>query len=71
MRYVSDARPDIQRKKAGSRFTYTRADGSKLAEKDVLQRIKALAIPLTWGKTAGRQLAFLGRARNTTARLKE
>ena len=42
LRYVSDARPGIRRKKAGSGFTYTRADGSKLFEKDVLKRIKAL-----------------------------
>jgi hypothetical protein len=48
LRYVSDARPGIRRKKAGTGFTYTRADGSKLSEKDVLKRIKALAIPPAW-----------------------
>jgi DNA topoisomerase-1 len=48
LRYVSDARPGIRRKKAGSGFTYTRADGSRLSEKDVLKRIKALAIPPAW-----------------------
>src|SRR4051812_27380661 len=47
LRYVSDARPGIRRKKAGTGFTYTRADGSKLSEKDV-SRIKALAIPPAW-----------------------
>jgi hypothetical protein len=29
-------------------FTYTRADGSRLSEKEVLKRIKALAIPPAW-----------------------
>jgi DNA topoisomerase I len=48
LRYVSDARPGIRRKKAGTGFTYTRADGSRLFEKDVLKRIKALAIPPAW-----------------------
>ena len=48
LRYVSDARPGIRRKKAGKGFTYTRADGSKLSESDVLKRIQALAIPPAW-----------------------
>jgi len=48
LRYVSDARPGIRRKKTGTGFTYNRADGSKLTEQDVLKRIKALAIPPAW-----------------------
>jgi DNA topoisomerase I len=48
LRHVSDARPGIHRKKAGKGFTYTRADGSKLSEPDVLKRIKSLAIPPAW-----------------------
>jgi hypothetical protein len=48
LRYVSDARPGIGRNKAGTGFSYTRADGSKLTERDVLRRIKALAIPPAW-----------------------
>lgn len=48
LRYVSDARPGIRRKKAGTGFGYTRADGSKVTELDVLKRIKALAIPPAW-----------------------
>ena len=48
LRYVSDARPGIRRRKAGTGFNYTRADGSKLTEPDVLKRIKALAIPPAW-----------------------
>jgi DNA topoisomerase-1 len=48
LRYVSDERPGIRRKKAGSGFTYTRADGSRLTERDALKRLKALAIPPAW-----------------------
>ena len=48
LRYISDARPGIRRKKAGTGFTYSRADGSRLSEPDVLKRIKALAIPPAW-----------------------
>jgi DNA topoisomerase-1 len=49
LRYVSDARPGIGRRKSGIGFTYTRADGSRLTEPDVLRRIKSLAIPPAWG----------------------
>ena len=48
LRYVSDDRPGIRRKKAGSGFTYTAATGSRLTERDALKRIKALAIPPAW-----------------------
>ena len=48
LRYVSDARPGISRRKSGKGFTYIRADGSKLSEAAVLRRIKALAIPPAW-----------------------
>jgi DNA topoisomerase I len=48
LRYVSDARPGIRRKKAGKGVTYTRADGSRLSERDVVRRIKGLAIPPAW-----------------------
>lgn len=48
LRYVSDARPCIRRKKAGTGFSHIRADGSKLVEKDVLKKIIALAIPPAW-----------------------
>jgi DNA topoisomerase I len=50
LRYVSDARPGVLRRKAGTGFAYTRADGSKLTEKDVRKRIRALAIPPAWTK---------------------
>ncbi len=48
LRYVSDTRPGVRRKKAGKGFTYTRADGSKLTDSEVQKRIKALAIPPAW-----------------------
>jgi DNA topoisomerase-1 len=48
LRYVSDGRPGIRRKRASSGFTYIRADGSRLTEPDALKRIKALAIPPAW-----------------------
>jgi DNA topoisomerase-1 len=48
LRYVSDARPGIRRRRSGKGFSYTRLDGSRLSETDVLRRIKALAIPPAW-----------------------
>ena len=48
LRYVSDARPGIRRKKAGTGLSYARADGSKLTERDFLLRIKDLAVPPAW-----------------------
>jgi hypothetical protein len=48
LRYVSDERPGIRRKKAGTGYSYTRSDGSRLLEPDALKRIRALAIPHAW-----------------------
>jgi DNA topoisomerase I len=48
LRYVSDARPGIRRRRSGKGFCYTRVDGSRLSEPDVLRRIKALAVPPAW-----------------------
>jgi DNA topoisomerase-1 len=48
LRYVSDARPGIHRKKVGSGFTYVRPDRSKLIEREIIKRIKALAVPPAW-----------------------
>jgi DNA topoisomerase-1 len=48
LRYVSDGRPGIRRRKSGNGFAYFRADGSRLTESDVLRRIKSLAIPPAW-----------------------
>jgi DNA topoisomerase-1 len=48
LRYVTDARPGIRRRKSGKGFAYARADGTKLTEPDILRRIKSLAIPPAW-----------------------
>jgi DNA topoisomerase I len=48
LRYVSDARPGIRRRRSGKGFSYARVDGSRLSEPDVLRRIKALAVPPAW-----------------------
>jgi len=48
LRYVSDERPGIRRKKVGTGFSYIRPDGSRLVEPDALKRIRALAIPPAW-----------------------
>jgi DNA topoisomerase-1 len=48
LKYVSDDRPGIRRRKSGNGFTYFRADGSRLTDPDVLRRIKSLAIPPAW-----------------------
>jgi DNA topoisomerase-1 len=48
LRYSSDAEPGISRKGAGRGFTYRRPDGSKVAEANVLERIRALVIPPAW-----------------------
>ncbi|KFG66849.1 DNA topoisomerase IB [Microvirga sp. BSC39] len=43
--YVSDEEPGIRRKKSGKGFTYQKPDGSRVADKATLDRIKSLAIP--------------------------
>lgn len=48
LRYVSDARPGIQRKKSGTGFRYIGPDGKPVRDKEVLGRIRSLAIPPAW-----------------------
>ncbi len=43
--YVSDEEPGIRRRKSGKGFTYLKPDGSKVADRATLDRIKSLAIP--------------------------
>ena len=45
LRYVSDARPGIRRRKAGTGFSYVAADGRTIKDPRVLARIRSLAIP--------------------------
>jgi DNA topoisomerase I len=48
LRYVSDVRPGIRRKRSGKGFTYVRPDGAKLSDPQVVRRIRSLAIPPAW-----------------------
>jgi DNA topoisomerase I len=48
LRYVSDARPGIRRKKSGKGFSYVQLDGRKLSDPRVLRHIKSLAVPPAW-----------------------
>jgi DNA topoisomerase-1 len=45
LRYVSDAKPGIRRKRAGTGFSYIGVDGRPLRDKATLARIRKLAIP--------------------------
>src|SRR5829696_9081749 len=45
LRYVSDARPGIRRRRAGTGFSYVDPDGRPIRDRATLARIRALAIP--------------------------
>ena len=48
LRWVSDARPGISRKRRGEKFVYSGPGGKKVTDPDTLIRIKALAVPPAW-----------------------
>jgi DNA topoisomerase-1 len=48
LRYVSDARPGIQRKRSGKSFRYFDASGTPIRDKQTLTRIRSLVIPPAW-----------------------
>lgn len=48
LRYVTDARPGISRRRAGTGFKYVNADGSAVRDKATLDRIRAIVIPPAW-----------------------
>lgn len=48
LRYVTDDRPGITRKRSGKRFDYFDPDGKKIRDAEVLARIRSLAIPPAW-----------------------
>jgi DNA topoisomerase-1 len=48
LRYSSDARPGITRRRAGRGFAYRSADGVSLRDRTALARIRALAVPPAW-----------------------
>lgn len=48
LRYVSDAKPGIKRKKAGKGFIYIDAEGKRVRDSETLKRIRSLVIPPAW-----------------------
>lgn len=48
LRYATDDRPGIQRRRSGKGFTYLRPDGSTIRERSIVKRIRSLAIPPAW-----------------------
>ncbi len=48
LRYVSDARPGVRRRRAGKGFVYLDATGKRIADAATLKRIRALVIPPAW-----------------------
>jgi DNA topoisomerase-1 len=48
LRYASDTRPGITRRRSGRGFSYRDADGQRLHDRDELARIKRLAVPPPW-----------------------
>jgi DNA topoisomerase-1 len=48
LRYVSDDRPGIRRLKSGSGFRYIGVNGQRIRSKEILARVRALAIPPAW-----------------------
>ena len=48
LRYASDDRPGIARRRSGRGFSYRRPDGTTIRDRETLARIKALAIPPAW-----------------------
>jgi DNA topoisomerase-1 len=48
LRYVTDQRPGIRRRKSGKAFRYIGTNGQAIRGKEILARIRALAIPPAW-----------------------
>ena len=48
LRYVSDSKPGITRKRRGKSFQYFDADGKPIRNKEEIARIKSLVIPPAW-----------------------
>jgi DNA topoisomerase-1 len=48
LRYATDDRPGIQRKRAGKAFRYVGPDGQAVHDRETLARIKSLVIPPAW-----------------------
>jgi DNA topoisomerase-1 len=48
LRYISDARPGIRRRRSGKSFSYLTPEGTRLADEAALKRIRKLAVPPAW-----------------------
>ena len=48
LRYTTDARPGITRRRSGTGFSYRDPDGRTIRDREVIGRIRALAIPPAW-----------------------
>jgi len=48
LRYTTDARPGMTRRRSGTGFSYRDADGRTIRDREVIGRIRALAIPPAW-----------------------
>jgi DNA topoisomerase-1 len=48
LRYVSDDRPGIRRRRAGKGFRYVDAEGRAVRDREILGRIRSLAVPPAW-----------------------
>ncbi|HEY1578568.1 MAG TPA: DNA topoisomerase IB [Terracidiphilus sp.] len=48
LRYVADSSPGITRRRRGKSFQYFDPDGKPIRDKEVIARIKSLAIPPAW-----------------------
>ena len=45
LRYVTDDRPGITRRRAGKSFAFYAPDGRKIVDRELIRWIKSLAIP--------------------------
>jgi DNA topoisomerase-1 len=50
LRYTTDDRPGVQRRRSGRGFRYVGPDGAAITDKSEIQRIRRLAIPPAWTK---------------------
>ncbi|MGC1780324.1 MAG: DNA topoisomerase IB, partial [Xanthobacteraceae bacterium] len=48
LKYVSDARAGLSRRRAGRHFRYLDPSGKSVTDKATLQRVRALAVPPAW-----------------------
>ena len=48
LRYATDTRPGITRRRSGRGFAYRDADGATIRDRDTIERVRGLAIPPAW-----------------------